>query len=118
MAQFPRAQGLIGDFLTVSEFAERWGVTRQRVHQWAEDGRVAAFMAFGRVVLLASAQRPEPAKRGDLHRLAFDGAKRKREVAVRQRQKRRWEKGRRLALYEAGGVDRAILRGMTLDDKS
>jgi hypothetical protein len=114
MTRLQRADGLIHDYLTIRQIAERWGVSRQRIHQWIEDGRVTGFEAFDRVVVLSSTLRPDPVGKNELNRAAYREARiKRRELATRQREKRRIERGRRLLTSDGGpiGIRAALRRG-------
>ena len=50
--------------LTVPQAAARWGVSRQRVHQWIIDGRVAVSRPGREYLIPSSARKPRPKKGG------------------------------------------------------
>lgn len=54
-------------YITVPEAAAAWGASEPRIRQWLVDGRIKGAEKVGRDWLIpASAERPKPAKPGEL----------------------------------------------------
>lgn len=54
----------LAKYMTVSELAERWGVSRQLVDRWVQNGRIKSELFFGRRLIPRNTRRPKSLKPG------------------------------------------------------
>jgi len=52
------------DYITAAGLARKWGVSRQRIDTWRQEGRIKSILRFGRRLIRKNVKRPKAMKPG------------------------------------------------------